>query len=317
MIIENAIVVINKTRLEALIERFNTKAQARFYIEHAGDDFTEYEDEHNAFHEALDNVVRMVRQDLKVKVVEKKFLPNFLFSTRDVVVVVGQDGLVANTAKYANSLPILGVNPDPRRNDGVLLPFDVKTFHRGIQDVLSSTATIREVTLAQAVSNDGQHLLAFNDLFIGPATHTSARYKLTFGHDSEEQSSSGIIVSTGAGSTGWLSSVMNMASTVSTTFSDAPSHVAVSLPWDTDRLAFVVREPFNSRHSGISLSAGFIDLDEKLVIESHMPFNGVIFSDGVEADFIRFNAGVRVEVGIAPMRARLVHTDTRLKKKRA
>jgi NAD kinase len=306
MNIENAIVVVNKTRLESLIERFNTRDQARFYIEHSGDDFKEYEEEHNVFHLTLDAVVRTITKTLKVKVVERKFVPNFLFSEKDLVIVVGQDGLVANTAKYVNRLPILGINPDTTRNDGVLLPFNAKTFDRGVHEVLAGKATYREVTLAQAMANDGQQLLAFNDLFIGPATHTSARYKLTFGAQSEEQSSSGIIVSTGAGSTGWLSSVMNMASTVSATFADAPSPIALSLPWDTDRLAFVVREPFMSRHSGISLSAGFIDHADKLVIESHMPFNGVVFSDGVEADFIRFNSGTRVEIGVASKRALLV-----------
>ena len=306
MNIENAIVVVNKTRLESLIERFNTRDQARFYIEHSGDDFKEYEEEHNEFHLTLDAVVRTITKTLKVKVVERKFVPNFLFSEKDLVIVVGQDGLVANTAKYVNRLPILGINPDTTRNDGVLLPFNAKTFDRGVHEVLAGKATYREVTLAQAMANDGQQLLAFNDLFIGPATHTSARYKLTFGAQSEEQSSSGIIVSTGAGSTGWLSSVMNMASTVSATFADAPSAIALSLPWDTDRLAFVVREPFMSRHSGISLSAGFIDHADKLVIESHMPFNGVVFSDGVEADFIRFNSGTRVEIGVASKRALLV-----------
>jgi len=311
MNIENAIVVVNKTRLELLIERFNTKEQARFYIEHSGDDFKEYEEEHHSFQEALNVVLRTVRSDLKVKVVERKFLPNFLFSGKDAVVVVGQDGLVANTAKYVDALPIIGVNPDPSRYDGILLPFSVKTFSRGMQDLISARALIREVTLAQAISSDGQRLLAFNDLFIGPASHTSARYKLTVRHESEEQSSSGIIVSTGAGSTGWLSSVMNMTSMVSATFTGSSTSVAMTLPWDTDRLAFVVREPFSSRHSGISLSAGFIDHDERLVIESHMPNNGVVFSDGVEADFIRFNTGVRMEIGIAPQRAHLVLPETR------
>src|SRR6476620_7265625 len=119
---DKAIIVTSKTRLESLIERFNTRDQARFYIEHSGDDFKEYEEEHNVFHLTLDAVVRTITKTLKVKVVERKFVPNFLFSEKDLVIVVGQDGLVANTAKYVNRLPILGINPDTTRNDGVLLP---------------------------------------------------------------------------------------------------------------------------------------------------------------------------------------------------
>ena len=49
--------------------------------------------------------------------------------------------------------------------------------------------------------NDGQRLLAFNDFLIGHRTHVSARYRLTWHGRTETQSSSGILVSTGAGST--------------------------------------------------------------------------------------------------------------------
>jgi hypothetical protein len=66
--------------------------------------------------------------------------------------------------------------------------------------------------------NDGQRLLAFNDLFIGASSHISARYKISFNQNSEEHSSSGLIVSTPAGSTGWLSSIFNMAYGVTSMF---------------------------------------------------------------------------------------------------
>ena len=307
MNVEKAIVIINKTRLEALIERFNTKAQAKFYIEHAGGSFEAYEQEHDVFHRSLDQVTESLQRSLKVKVIERKFVPNFLFSEDDMIVVVGQDGLVANAAKYVNGLPILAINPDKARYDGILLPFDVSTFKPTLQNFLNGKGEFKKVTLAEARTNDGQQLLAFNDLFIGPGSHVSARYRITHGKKSEEQSSSGIIVSTGAGSTGWLSSLMNMANGIQNTFNAAHhAHVEISMPWDTDQLAFVVREPFLSRHSGISLPAGMIREGQKLLIESHMPSYGIIFSDGVEADFIQFNAGAKVEIGTASQKAILI-----------
>jgi len=307
MNIENAIVIINKTRLEVLTERFNTKAQARFYIEHAGGDFKEYESEHETFHYALDQVVETIQQYLKMKVVERKFVPNFLFSEKDMVVVVGQDGLVANAAKYVKNIPILAVNPDKKRNDGILLLYDVADFEKGLIQLLKGKAAYKSVTLAEAVTNDGQHLLAFNDLFIGPKSHTSARYKITHGKVTEEQSSSGIIVSTGAGSTGWLSSLMNMSNGIQSTFnSPQKTKVKFSMPWDTDQLAFVVREPFQSKHSTATLSAGMIHTNSQLIIESYMPSNGIIFSDGIESDYINFNSGTKVEISTAVQKAILV-----------
>jgi NAD kinase len=308
MNIENAIVIINKTRLETLVERFNTRAQARFYIEHAGGDFRNYETEHETFHRSLDHVVETIRQQLKFKVIDRSFVPNFLFGEKDLVVVVGQDGLVANAAKYVKSLPILAINPDRERYDGILLPFDATNFQKGLKSLLKENPSFKKVTLAEAKTNDGQHLLAFNDLFIGPASHTSARYMLTYGRNTEQQSSSGIIVSTGAGSTGWLSSLMNMANGIHTTFNaeHLEAKLSFSIPWDTNELIFVVREPFQSKHSSTGISAGRIRQGEKLMIESRMPTHGVIFSDGIEADYIRFNSGTKVEIGTASQKAVLL-----------
>src|SRR5213078_2433217 len=97
--------------------------------------------------------------DLPVQTVDRDFLPNFLFGPRDVVVTVGQDGLVANTAKYAVGLPIVAVNPDPRRIDGILLPFHVAQARAAVRSVLQGNAHYREVTLAEASLDDGQKLL--------------------------------------------------------------------------------------------------------------------------------------------------------------
>lgn len=303
---ENVIVVIGKTRLEQLIERFNTKAQARFYIEHSGGNFAEYEAEDEAFKRSFEVVLKTAGRHSKMKWIDRKFLPNFLFSDKDMVVALGQDGLVANTAKYINGLPLIGINPDPLRYDGVLLPFSGNNFETGLVSVLEDKYTCKQVTMAQANTNDGQTLLAFNDLFIGPATHTSARYKINFNGKSENQSSSGLIISTGAGSTGWLSSVMNMSSQVFSTFNHTQSKLHFNMKWDENRLAFVVREPFLSKHSTIDLTAGIITSEQTLRLESQMPFNGVIFSDGIEADFLQFNAGCQVEITLAKQKANIV-----------
>lgn len=306
MNIENAIIVVNKTRLEQLIERFNTKAQAKFYIEHAGGDFNDYELEHETFLRSLEKVTRTAQSHLKYKIIERKYLPNFIFSEKDAAIVVGQDGLVANTAKYAGDRPILAVNPDKSRYDGILLPFDVSTFEAGLTKLMEGKSSFKRVTMAEARTNDGQRLLAFNDFFIGPASHTSARYRINYHDHEENQSSSGIIVSTGAGSTGWLSSVMNMMNGIQRTFNSASRNFALKIDWDEDKLVFVVREPFQSKYSQASVTAGILLRNEQLVLESYMPSHGIIFSDGIEADYLAFNSGVKVEIGIARQKANLI-----------
>lgn len=306
MSIEYAIIVRNKTRLEALTERFNTKAQARFYIERSGGNFNDYETEHQNFHESLSLVQRRLSGTIKNKIVERSFLPSFIFSDNHIVIVIGQDGLVANTAKYVNGLPILAINPDEARYDGVLLPFNAKNFIEGVEKVLANKYQSTITTLAEARLNDGQRLLAFNDLFIGAASHVSARYRISFQNKSEEHSSSGIIVSTQAGSTGWLSSIFNMTYGMNNFMQRTTGRTKATMQLEDSELMFAVREPFASKKTQTGLTAGILSQKITLTVESLMPMNGVIFSDGIEADFLKFNSGAIATIGTAREKAKLV-----------
>lgn len=310
MSVEYAIIVKNKTRLETLIERFNTKAQAKFYIERLGGNFEDYVLEHDTFYFSLNQIQTQLSATLKNKIVERAFLPNYIFTDKNVIIVVGQDGLVANTAKYSNGVPMVAVNPDKQRYDGVLLPFDTTNFIYGIENVLIGKYNFRTMRFAEAKLNDGQSLLAFNDLFIGASSHVSARYKISYNTKSEEQSSSGLLVSTKAGSTGWLSSVFNMAYGVAGIFE---KNIQLKRPKLNDNdLLFAVREPFQSIRTQIGITAGLINEQNNLIIESLMPINGVIFSDGIESDFLKFNSGTIATIGLAAEKAKLVTNDKKI-----
>jgi len=303
---EKAIIIRDKTRLEQLIERFNSKAQARFYIESAGGDFESYELEHVKFYTSLKSTQTLVSKYCKSKIVDRSFLPTYLFTEKDLIVVIGQDGLVANTAKYVSELPIVAVNPDPEKYDGVLLPYNPENLQSAMDGLVSNKFSIKQITMAETKLQDGQRLLAFNDFYIGAATHTSARYQITYHGQIENQSSSGIIVSTGAGSSGWLSSVFNMAANVHKRSRKLKQSRGPKLEWGDEMLMFVVREPFLSKMTGVDIGFGKINKTDRLKIESKMPANGVIFSDGVESDFLNFNSGSIAEIGVAKEKANVV-----------
>ena len=304
MAIEYAIIVKNKTRLELLIERFNTKAQAKFYIERQGGNFEDYENEHEIFQNSLDSLQLQLSKVIKNKIVERNFVSSFLFSENQLIIVIGQDGLVANTAKYSKNIPIIAVNPDKERYDGVLLPFDPFNFIEGVENVLNNRFNSKTMQFAEAKLDDGQRLLAFNDLFIGASTHISAKYKIEFNNKIEEHSSSGLIVSTAAGITGWMSSIFNMSYSITNLFE---KNLTIKQPQiKENQLLFAVREPFESVRTQIGLTSGIINNDFNLKVESLMPTSGVIFSDGVESDFLRFNSGSIVTIGISNETARLV-----------
>lgn len=316
---ENKIILIKrKTRLEELVVRYNTIQQAQFYIERLGADFSDYISEDFNYRKAVETAVTELSAAGRLQLLDRQHVPNFIFGDQDTVVVLGQDGLVANTLKYLREQPLIGVNPDPQRWDGILLPFTVKDLRQLVPEVLRSQRQVREVTLAKAQLNDGQSLYGVNDLFIGRRTHVSARYQLQLNGLLEQQSSSGIIVSTGMGSTGWLKSVLAGAAGI---VSHAAQLQAVNpepagsglqksadfkLAWDHPELYFTVREPFPSRTTAAELVFGRINNRMPLRITSQMPEDGVIFSDGVESDYLEFNSGVEATITLAEKRGRLI-----------
>jgi NAD kinase len=305
---EHVIVVTRKTELEELTARFNTVAQAQFYLERAGREVAPIIEVHEHYKTVLGHVRDAIPASVKSQVIDRQFVPQFTFGEDDIVITVGQDGLVVNTAKYLSQQPIIGVNPDPNTVEGVLLPFTVKKLIDNLSDTLLGHAHIQDVTMAKANLSDGQELLAFNDLFVGPKTHTSARYHIEQAGQGEDQSSSGIIISTGAGSTGWMKSIYAGATGIIEALGGT-----VSLPdegsrfdWDSDYLMYAVREPWPSKTSQSSMVFGVISPDQPLVLNSFMAEHGVIFSDGIETDYVKFNAGHTATINIADHKARLI-----------
>lgn len=306
---ENKIVLVKRrTRLEDLVARFNTVSQAKFYIEHMGSDFSDYIAEDRQYKQSISDAYKQLEVLGRVQILDREFIPNFIFGGNDIVVVIGQDGLVANTMKYLSDQSLIGVNPDPTRWDGILLPFSVNELKFVVPDVIKHKRPAKEVTMAKAVINDGQTIYAVNDLFIGQKTHVSSRYRIMLGAGHEYQSSSGIIVSTGLGSTGWLKSVLSGAQSLVSGISDnkTKNQLPKSLPWDADYLYFSVREPFPSKVSKTEIVFGKVTQETPLKVLSQMPENGVIFSDGIESDFIQFNSGIEATITIAEKKGKLV-----------
>ena len=221
---------------------------------------------------------------------ERDDLPRFQFAPEDVIVVVGQDGLVANVAKYLAGQPVIGVNPDPARNPGVLVRHAPERFAATIRGVDRASP----LTMVEAIADDGQRIVALNEVFLGPASHQTARYMLTTADgETERQASSGLIVSSGTGSTGWCRSLW------------LERHSDLPLPEATSStLAWFVREAWPSLATGTTLTEGLLDGTELQVrVESdHL----VAFGDGMEADSLSLSWGQTVAIRAAAQRLMLV-----------
>jgi NAD kinase len=289
------VVVTRPTEYELLIARHATRPQAKFFLDARGQDIREVEARHAQFRAALEAVMGTIPLDWRRNRVARDELDRFLFEPEDTVVVVGQDGLVANAAKYLRGQPVLGVNPDPKSYDGVLVPLDVRAVAELLILASQRKVATESRTMVEARLDDGQLLLALNELFVGHRSHQSARYRVAARGTAERQSSSGIVIATGTGATGWARSIHR------------ERHTTVVLPKPTERrLAFFVREAFPSIASGTSLTDGELAQRERLEVVSEMNDGGVVFGDGIEGDHLVFDFGMRLEVGIAGATLELV-----------
>lgn len=290
-----AVVVTRPTELDALLARHGTREQAAFFLRASGRSIDELDARHQRLRQALDRVAAAVPLRWRRARVDRADLSRFVFGPEDVVVVVGQDGLVANVAKYLRGQPVVGVNPDPSRNDGVLAPHPAEAAGDLLATAARGGRRVEERTMVEAKLDDGQRILALNEVFVGHRTHQSARYHIALGDKGEAHSSSGVIVATGTGATGWARSIARQRA----------KPPAMPAPAER-RLVFFAREPFPSVATSTSLEQGELREGKPLTIRSEMDDEGTLFGDGIEDDRIAFGWGRRVTVGVAPERLRFV-----------
>lgn len=290
-----AVFVTRETDYELLLARHATRAQARFFLETRGQQIEALEDRDRQLHDALRQARLAVPPDWRQAHVRRPDLDRFLFGPDDVIVPVGQDGLVANVAKYLAGQPVLGVNPAPDLYDGVLVRVALPRLAELLMASVAGEAPVERRTMVEARLDGGERILALNEVFVGHRSHQSARYTIAVGDAREDQSSSGLIVASGTGATGWARSIMES------------SGITVPLGPEEAAAAFFVREPFPSRATRTRIRAGKL-AGEPLEITSRMNDGGVIFADGIEQDFLLFDWGRRLSVAPAATALHLVHS---------
>lgn len=270
-----AVIVHRHTEFTELIARHATRGQADFFLRNRGRTIDEVDARHAAQQNALATVSAAIPADWRRGLVERTDLDRFAFAPEDIVVAVGQDGLVANTAKYLSGQPVIGVNPEPDRNPGVLVRHPPDAVRR----LLAGSLATEDRTMVEVATDDGLTLLALNEIYLGQAGHQSARYRITTPDGrTERQSSSGILIGTGTGSTGWCRSVWR----------ERGRSRALPEPTEPD-LCWFVREAWPSPVTGTDLTDGALTADEQLTVVAESDL--VAFGDGIESDTIALTWG--------------------------
>ncbi|MFE2450601.1 diacylglycerol kinase catalytic domain-containing protein [[Kitasatospora] papulosa] len=292
-----AVLVHRTTEYEELLARHGTHGQAAFVLAGRGRSIDEVAERHRRNEQALAEVATAVPLRWRRSRVERADLDRFLFGPEDVVVVVGQDGLVANAAKYLSGQPVVGVNTDPGRNPGVLVRHRARDTAALCRAAVSPGARVDALTMTEAVADDTQRLLALNEIYLGSPGHQTARYRIdTHGGPpaGESQASSGVLVGTGTGSTGWLRSL----------WLERGGPLPLPAPSDR-RLVWFVREAWPSPATGTSMTVGELGLGDglRLTVESDRM---VVFGDGMESDALELTWGQSIRLGVSDTTLNLV-----------
>ncbi|PSM38246.1 hypothetical protein C6Y14_38655 [Streptomyces dioscori] len=297
------VLVHRTTEYEELVAHHGTHGQAAFFLSSRGRDIEEVAERHRRTRRALSDVTAAIPLTWRQSRVERADLDRFLFAPEDVVVVVGQDGLVANAAKYLTGQPVVGIDADPGRNAGVLVRHSPADAARLLPAALAAGTGMAELTMVEAVADDTQRLLALNEIYLGAAGHQTARYRLGVegGGPStggagvvEAQASSGVLVGTGTGATGWIRSV----------WQERGNPLPLPRPTE-DRLVWCVREAWPSPTTGTSQVAGQLSATSRLTLTAESE-RLIAFGDGMEGDALELTWGQSVRVGVCGRRLRLV-----------
>jgi NAD kinase len=293
--VPRGVLIERPSEYEELLARHATREQVAFFLRGRGLDPADVERRHHTFLGHRHHVLAAIPGDWRRATVDRADLARFLFGPEDIVVVLGQDGLVANVAKYLDGQPVIGLNPEPERFPGVLVRHAPQAAADLFADVAAARAGFERRTMVEASLDDGQRLLALNEVFVGHGTHQSARYLLEAGGVRERQSSSGLIVASGTGATGWAASI------------NGGRAEPLALPAPGDRaLAWFVREAWPSIATGTSLTAGLLAPPEELSVTCELGEGAVVFGDGIEADRLQPDWGQKVTVRVAEASLALV-----------
>jgi NAD+ kinase len=234
---------------------------------------------------ALNLVKKTLKKD-KIKFTAKvrEKLTRGYFEGKDLIVVVGGDGTFLMASHFVfDGTPMLGVNSDPSCKEGFFMVSSKNDFEKKLMKMLRGDCRFRKLHRLEAfIGRRKIPELALNEFYVASEKpYHTARYYLTVRGKRERQKSSGVLVSTAAGSYAWVKSAGGKI-----------------LPRYSDDFEYIIREPYCGRTAAkCKLFNHILKRDEKVVIEFEVG-NGVIIADSTAKEH-KFKSGERVTIKLA------------------
>ena len=239
---------------------------------------------------ALEAVKKILKKHkIHFNLADRDKLKQEQFWDRDLIIAVGGDGTFLRAAQFVQNQLILGVNADVKNKEGFFLKSGKKDFESKLKKIIKNEMPIKSLPRLEAyINNKKLASLALNEFFIGPKkAYHAAKYVLQIDGIKERHKSSGVLVTTPAGSYAWASTYRkNM-------------HI------DSESFQYVVREPYEGKvFKGYKLKHGSLSKNQKVKINSEM-LDGVIVADSVGKEH-RFKNGDRATIKLSKMHLNVI-----------
>ena len=251
---------------------------------------------HDAQASAQQLTTAAIPADWRRAAVERADLGRFVFGPEDVVVVVGQDGLVANVAKYLDGQPVVGIDPEPGRNPGVLVrPPGARRRGRCWPRPRCPSRRSRSARWSRPSPTTARSSVALNEVYVGHAATSRPATSCSVPEGTDEHQSSSAASSSGPAPAPPAGAARPGRSATATCRS--PTH--------RPGAGWFVREAWPSPATGTDLTEGLVAPGATLTVVAESDLL-VCFGDGIETDALRLTWGQRLTVARSDERLRLV-----------
>jgi NAD kinase len=202
----------------------------------------------------------------------------------DLVISIGGDGTALSASHYLEEKPLLAVNSDPNKSEGALTTLSVGELEEKLEEVKKGFEIEYLERIEVYINGKRQDFLALNDVFIAnEKAYLISKYKLSFNGEQEEQMSSGIIFSTGTGSTAWFKSAGGTPFSAQSKF-----------------IKMIVREPYHGRNMKFSLVQETIR--EKDDVEIEILSDSVLAIDSIREFKLKKGDKVKIKISDKPLK---------------
>ena len=245
--------------------------------------------------EALDHIKKTLKKhEIKYKIRKREKLKEKFFENRDLILAVGGDGtfLIASHG-VLSKVPMLGINSDPSSKEGFFMNANKNDFEKKLKRIINNDFKIKKFHRLEAhIGKKRIPDLALNEYYVASEKpYHTARYYLTVRGKKERQKSSGVLVSTAAGSYAWVKSAGGK-----------------ELPLYSDNFEYIIREPYCGKTAAkCRLFNDILKKDEKIVIEFELG-NGIIIADSTATEH-KFKSGDKVMIKLSKKPLHIISFD--------